>query len=43
LALDNDNAGDIATKKIIEHIPGAIDVRGYYKSFKDLNEFIMMK
>ena len=41
LALDNDNAGDIATKKIIEHIPGAIDVRGYYKGFKDLNEFIL--
>ena len=43
LALDNDNAGDIATKKIIEHIPTAKDVRGYYKDFKDLNEFIMMK
>ena len=41
LALDNDNAGDIATQKIIEHIPGAIDVRGYYKGFKDLNEFIL--
>jgi len=43
LALDNDNAGDIATQKIIKHIPYAKDVRGYYKSFKDLNEFIMMK
>jgi DNA primase len=43
LALDNDQAGNIATQKIIEHIPGAIDVRGYYKGFKDLNEFIMMK
>ena len=43
LALDNDKAGDTATKKIIEHIPGAKDVRKYYKNFKDLNEFIMMK
>ena len=43
LALDNDQAGDIATQKILKHLPGAIDVRGYYKSFKDLNEFIMMK
>jgi 5S rRNA maturation endonuclease (ribonuclease M5) len=41
LALDNDNAGDIATQKIIKHIPGAIDVRKYYKGFKDLNEFIL--
>jgi len=43
LALDNDKAGDTATKKIIEHIPGAIDVRGYYKNCKDLNEFIINK
>ena len=43
LALDNDNAGDIATKKIIEHIPKATDVRKFYKNYKDLNEFIMMK
>ena len=43
LALDNDKAGDVATKKITEHIPGAIDVRGYYTNFKDLNEFIINK
>ena len=43
LALDNDKAGDIATQKIIEHIPGAKDVRKFYKNYKDLNEFIMMK
>ena len=43
LALDNDQAGDIATQKILKHLPGAIDVRGYYKNYKDLNEFIMMK
>jgi len=43
LALDNDNAGDIATKKIIEHIPKATDVRKFYKNYKDLNEYIMMK
>ena len=40
LALDNDNAGDIATKKIIEHIPKATDVRKFYKNYKDLNEYI---
>ena len=43
LALDNDQAGDIATKKIIEHIPKATDVRKFYKNYKDLNEYIMMK
>ena len=43
LALDNDKAGDTATKKIIEHLPTAKDVRGYYKNFKDLNEFIKNK
>lgn len=43
LALDNDKAGDIATKKIIEHIPTAKDVRGYYKNYKDLNEYIISK
>ena len=41
LALDNDQAGDIATQKILKHLPGAIDVRGYYKDYKDLNEYIM--
>ena len=41
LALDNDKAGDIATQKILKHLPGAIDVRGYYKDYKDLNEYIM--
>jgi DNA primase len=40
LALDNDQAGDIATKKIIEHIPKATDVRKFYKNYKDLNEYI---
>ena len=43
LALDNDKAGDTATKKITEHIPTAKDVRKYYKNFKDLNEFIKNK
>ena len=43
LALDNDQAGDIATQKIIKHIPYAKDVRKFYKNYKDLNEFIMMK
>jgi DNA primase len=43
LALDNDNAGDIATQKIIKHIPYAKDVRKFYKNYKDLNEFIKNK
>lgn len=43
LALDNDQAGDIATKKILEHIPTAKDVRKFYKDFKDLNNLLLRK
>jgi len=43
LYLDNDKAGDKATKEIIEKINfcDAVDKREYYKNYKDLNEFLV--
>ena len=41
LYLDNDNAGDSATKKLIQQFDTVIDCREEYKGYKDLNEKLM--
>jgi len=43
LYLDNDKAGDTATKEIIEKINfcDVVDKRVHYKNYKDLNEFLI--
>jgi len=43
LYLDNDKAGDTATKEIIEKIKfcEVVDKRVHYKKYKDLNEFLI--
>ncbi|NRS91590.1 5S rRNA maturation endonuclease (ribonuclease M5) [Chryseobacterium sp. 16F] len=40
---DLDDAGNIATKKILEKFPNAKDCREIYKNYKDLNENLMSK
>jgi len=43
LYLDNDKAGDTATKEIIEKIKfcDVVDKRVHYKNYKDLNDFLV--
>ncbi len=42
LCLDNDSAGDTATKKIISEHNGVVkDCRHIYKGYKDFNEFLI--
>lgn len=43
LLLDNDNAGDKATQKIIEKYPFFVDMRGILKGCKDVSEYRMSK
>lgn len=43
LALDNDDGGESATKEILAAIPGAIDIRGKFAPFKDLNDFLRLR
>ncbi len=41
LCLDNDNAGNQATMKMMHHLPSAIDIRDHYAHFKDVNEYLV--
>ena len=43
LYLDNDKAGDEATKKLNSQFPNAENCRLLYKNFKDLNEFLCVE
>lgn len=43
LALDNDEGGESATKEILAAIPGAIDIRGKFAPYKDLNDFLRLR
>lgn len=40
LFLDNDNSGDVTTKRIMEAIPLSLDKRFLYKGHKDVNELL---
>lgn len=41
LLFDNDSAGDSYTKSTLEKFKNAKDCRGFYKDFKDLNEWLI--
>jgi hypothetical protein len=41
LYFDNDAAGDLYTKSTLEKFKKAKDCRGFYKDFKDLNEWLV--
>jgi hypothetical protein len=41
LYFDNDAAGDLYTKSTLEKFKNAKDCRGFYKDFKDLNEWLV--
>ena len=43
LSLDNDTAGDEATKKILEAFPQATDLRSRFAPCKDVNEYLSKK
>lgn len=40
LALDNDNAGSQATRRMIEQLPGVKDIRSRFAPSKDINEYL---
>lgn len=41
LILDNDSAGDDTTRKMLEHLPNAIDIRARIAPYKDINDYLM--
>lgn len=41
LLFDNDSTGDLYTKSTLEKFKNAKDCRGFYKDFKDLNEWLV--
>ena len=43
LALDNDNGGNDATAKMLTAFPDAMDIRGRFAPFKDVNEYLCRK
>ena len=43
LALDNDKGGNEATAKILAAFPDAMDIRGRFAPFKDVNEYLCEK
>ena len=43
LFLDNDSAGEKMKDEILPDFPNAVDSSLMYKSFKDLNEFLLNK
>ena len=43
LLLDNDDAGDEMTKKVLEKYPQIVDCRDMLKPYKDITEYIMSK
>ena len=43
LLLDNDEAGDEMTKKVLEKYPQIVDCRDMLKPYKDITEYIMSK
>ena len=43
LALDNDKGGNEATAKILAAFPDAMDIRGRFAPFKDVNEYLCGK
>ena len=40
LCLDNDKGGDEATKRILDVLPSAIDIRGRFAPAKDVNDYL---
>ena len=40
LCLDNDEGGERTTRKILEALPSAIDIRGRFAPAKDVNEYL---
>ncbi len=40
LALDNDDAGSQATRRMIEQLPGVLDIRSRFAPSKDINEYL---
>lgn len=40
LCLDNDKGGDEATKRILDELPSAIDIRGRFAPAKDVNDYL---
>lgn len=43
LALDNDDGGNLATKELLEWVPGAIDIRSKFAPCKDINDYLCQK
>ena len=43
LLLDNDNAGDEMTKKVLEKYPNIVDCRSMLGEYKDITDYIMSK
>lgn len=41
LCLDNDNGGEDATKRMLEPLPSAIDIRNRFAPSKDVNEYLI--
>ena len=41
LCLDNDKGGDDATKRILDVLPSAIDIRGRFAPSKDVNDYLV--
>ena len=41
LCLDNDEAGNSATHQILEQLPDAIDIRGKFAPYKDVNDYLL--
>lgn len=43
LCLDNDKGGDDATKRILDVLPSAVDIRGHFAPAKDVNDYLLKK
>ena len=41
LCLDNDEGGCTATKLMLEQLPDAVDIRGKFAPYKDVNEYLV--